>query len=32
MIAPVEYMIVGFDGNHFNGEIVPAIVDLQSLA
>ena len=28
MIAPVEYMIVGFDGNHFNGKIVPAIVDL----
>ena len=27
-VAPVEYLIIGFDGNQFNGEIVPAIVDL----
>ena len=27
-VAPVEYVIIGFEGNEFNGEIVPAIVDL----
>lgn len=27
-VAPVEYLIIGFDGNEFNGEIAPAIVDL----
>jgi len=24
-IGPVEYLIVGFPGNHFNGDIVPAL-------
>lgn len=27
-LGPVEYLIVGFDGNQFNGEIVPALVEL----
>jgi hypothetical protein len=27
-IGPVEYMIVGFPGNKFNGEIAPELVDL----
>jgi hypothetical protein len=27
-IGPVEYMIVGFPGNEFNGEIAPALADL----
>ncbi len=27
-IGPVEYIIVGFPGNQFNGEIVPALADL----
>ena len=27
-VGPVEYVIVGFEGNRFNGEIVPALVDL----
>lgn len=27
-IGPVEYMIVGFPGNQFNGEIVPALAAL----
>jgi uncharacterized membrane protein len=27
-IAPVEYLIIGFPGNQFNGEIVPALTDL----
>jgi hypothetical protein len=27
-IGPVEYLIVGFPGNRFNGEIVPALDDL----
>ncbi|MBM3663396.1 MAG: DUF1269 domain-containing protein [Actinobacteria bacterium] len=27
-IGPVEYLIVGFPGNQFNGEIVPALTDL----
>ncbi len=27
-IGPVEYAIVGFPGNKFNGEIVPALEDL----
>jgi Family of unknown function (DUF6325) len=27
-IGPVEYMIVGFPGNQFNGEIAPALADL----
>ena len=27
-VAPVEYLIIGFEGNEFNGEIAPAIVDL----
>ena len=26
--GPVEYMVVGFPGNKFNGEIVPALADL----
>jgi len=28
MIGPVEYMIVGFPGNQFNGEIAPALARL----
>src|SRR5262245_17528858 len=27
-IGPVEYIIVGFPGNQFNGEIAPAVADL----
>ena len=27
-IGPVEYIIVGFPGNKFNGEIAPELVDL----
>lgn len=27
-IGPVEYLIVGFPGNEFNGEIAPALADL----
>ncbi len=27
-LGPVEHLIVGFDGNRFNGEIVPALTDL----
>jgi len=27
-VGPVEYMIVGFPGNEFNGEIAPALADL----
>jgi hypothetical protein len=27
-IGPVEYVIVGFPGNEFNGEIAPALADL----
>ena len=27
-IGPVDYMIVGFPGNEFRGEIAPAIADL----
>jgi uncharacterized membrane protein len=27
-IGPVEYLIVGFPGNQFNGEIVPALANL----
>ena len=27
-IGPVEYIIVGFPGNQFNGEIAPALADL----
>jgi len=27
-IGPVEYIIVGFPGNKFNGKIAPALVDL----
>ena len=27
-IGPVEYMVVVFPGNRFNGEIVPALADL----
>jgi hypothetical protein len=27
-IGPVEYMIVAFPGNQFNGEIAPALADL----
>ena len=27
-IAPVEYLIIGFEGNKFNGEIVPALLEL----
>lgn len=27
-LGPVEYIIVGFDGNEFNGDIVPALVEL----
>jgi hypothetical protein len=27
-IGPVEYLIVGFPGNQFNGEIAPALADL----
>ena len=29
-IGPVEYLIVGFPGNQFNGEIAPALADLIS--
>jgi hypothetical protein len=29
-IGPVEYMIVAFPGNEFNGEIAPALADLVS--
>jgi len=28
--GPVEYMIIGFPGNRFNGEIAPALADLVS--
>jgi hypothetical protein len=27
-IAPVEYLIIGFEGNNFNGDIVPALLEL----
>jgi hypothetical protein len=27
-IGPVEYIVVGFPGNKFNGEIAPALADL----
>jgi len=27
-IGPIEYIIVGFPGNQFNGEIAPALADL----
>jgi hypothetical protein len=27
-VAPVEYLIIGFEGNRFNGQIVPALVEL----
>jgi hypothetical protein len=27
-IGPVEYLVVGFPGNQFNGEIAPALADL----
>ena len=27
-IGPVEYILVGFPGNQFNGEIAPELVDL----
>lgn len=27
-IAPVEYLIVGFPGNQFNGDIAPALIEL----
>ena len=27
-IGPVEYIIIGFPGNRFTGEIVPALADL----
>jgi uncharacterized membrane protein len=27
-IGPVEYLIVGFPGNRFNGEMVPALAEL----
>lgn len=27
-IAPVEYLIIGFPGNQFNGKIVPALTEL----
>jgi hypothetical protein len=29
-IGPVEYIVVGFPGNEFNGAIAPALVDLTS--
>jgi hypothetical protein len=28
VLGPVEYLIVAFEGNHFKGEIVPALTDL----
>jgi len=28
VIGPVEYMVVGFPGNQFNGEIAPALANL----
>jgi Family of unknown function (DUF6325) len=28
MTAPVEYLIIGFPGNRFSGEIMPALTDL----
>ena len=27
-VAPVEYLIIGFEGNRFNGDIVPALMEL----
>jgi len=27
-VAPVDVAIIGFDGNGFNGEVVPALVQL----
>ncbi len=27
-IGPVEYLVLGFPGNHFNGDIAPALADL----
>jgi hypothetical protein len=27
-IGPIEYIVVGFPGNQFNGEIAPALADL----
>ena len=28
-IGPVEYIVVGFEGNEFNGSVAPALADLQ---
>lgn len=27
-IAPVEYLIIGFPGNQFNGDVAPALIEL----
>jgi hypothetical protein len=27
-IGPVELIVLGFDGNHFNGAVVPSLMDL----
>ena len=31
-VGPVEYVVIGFPGNRFKGEIVPAVAELLSIA
>jgi hypothetical protein len=28
IVGPVEYLVVGFEGNHFRGELIPALTAL----
>ena len=29
MYGPLEYVLIGFDGNRFTGEILPKLIDIE---
>ena len=29
MYGPLEYIVIGFDGNRFTGEILPKLIEVQ---
>ena len=31
-LGPVEYAVIAFPGNRFNGDVVPALIDLVAVS
>jgi len=30
MYGPLEYVVIGFDGNHFTGQILPKLIEIEA--